>query len=257
MSVVVDPGHGGSDQGAVGLVVEKEKALAIALATRSRLQEYGLKVLMTRSDDSAVSLAERVAVANKAGAKVLLSIHINAGGGTGFESYRYPGSVEGAKLQAAIHKALIPVLADSVTEHGILTATALEAEPVDIPLSLSGDALEAWIRDRGQKEARWYVLANTKMPGVLCECLFVDHPDDAKLLKDPAFLKKLGAAIADGVAAYLGVQFSADYICSAQFAAAIVQARQRGLSNPGLGHDYRQPISEERFWAIIARLMRW
>ncbi|MDQ7790208.1 MAG: N-acetylmuramoyl-L-alanine amidase [Clostridia bacterium] len=256
MSVVVDPGHGGSDPGAVGLVVEKEKALAIALATRNRLQEYGLKVLMTRSDDSAVSLAERVAVANKAGAKVFLSIHINAGGGTGFESYRFPGSVEGAKLQAAIHKALIPVLADSVTEHGILTATALEAEPVDIPLSLSGDTLEAWIRDRGQKEARWYVLANTKMPGVLCECLFVDHPDDAKLLKDPAFLKKLGAAIADGVANYLGGE-KVDYKVDPEFAKAVQQAREKGLSNPGKGHDYTQPLTEQRFWAIIARLMRW
>ena len=98
------------------------------------------------------------------------------------------------------------------------------------------------------------------MPGVLLECLFVDHPEDARLLKDPEFLKKMGAAIADGVAAYLEVMPVAEdkgYKVTPDFAKAVEQAREKGLSNPGKDHDYTQPLSEERFWALMARMWRW
>ena len=116
------------------------------------------------------------------------------------------------------------------------------------------------VSDRGQKAAAFYVLRETRMPAVLLECLFVDHPGDAKLLQDLAFIERLATGIANGIAAYLGVRMPApqpEYICSPQHAETVAMARGKGLSSPGPGHDYTKPISEERFWALMARMMRW
>lgn len=253
MFAVIPAINGGKDPGAVGIVTEKHINLDVAASFKERLLYWGLDTTLTRDGDYTVEVADRCFIANSSKAKVFISIHSNAGGGTGFESYRLPGSVEGEKLQACIHKALTPLLAAFVAESQILTATALEAEPVEIPMTLSDGELEAWIRDRGPKATRWYVLANTKMPGVLVENLFVDHPEDARLLQNPAFLRQLGYVLADGVADYLGVT-SKPYHCSPKLKPVIEWARQVGLSAPAAGHDYTLPISEERFLAILQRL---
>ncbi|EGK13430.1 N-acetylmuramoyl-L-alanine amidase [Desmospora sp. 8437] len=176
--IFLDPGHGGSDAGAVGNgLQEKDVTLKIALETRRiLLEEYeGVTVKMSREKDATVSLTQRTDAANAWNATFYLSIHINAGGGTGFESYRYVqnGSSTTMTAQRNLHVAV---------------------------LSASG-----W-KDRGQKWANFHVLRESKMPAVLTENGFIDTSGDAAKLKETSFLKKLGRAHAEGLAKTFGLK---------------------------------------------------
>lgn len=176
--IFIDPGHGGSDPGATGNgLKEKELTLAIALECRKVLaNEYtGHLIKMSRTTDATVSLTQRTNAANAWGADFFLSIHINAGGGTGFESYRLvqKGSATTMSVQKEVHAAV---------------------------LKASG-----W-KDRGQKWKNLHVLRESKMPAVLTENGFIDTAADAAKLKDPAFIKKLGRAHAEGLAKALGLK---------------------------------------------------
>ena len=94
VKVYIDPGHGGSDPGAVGNGIE-EKNITLQIAIQIRdilLAEYeNVSVQMSRTGDQTVSLDERTNAANNWNADFFLSVHINSGGGSGFESYVYPG----------------------------------------------------------------------------------------------------------------------------------------------------------------------
>ena len=94
VKIFIDPGHGGQDSGATGNGL-REKVLTLEIATRIKnllLSEYdNVTVKMSRTDDSYVTLTERTSSANAWGADYFLSIHINAGGGEGYEDYIYPG----------------------------------------------------------------------------------------------------------------------------------------------------------------------
>src|SRR5690606_33324558 len=93
MNLMLDPGHGGHDPGAVAHGLrEKDLTLDIAQRIRHMLEaEYeGVEVRLTRESDTDVSLSQRARMANQWGADFFLSIHVNAGGGTGWESYRFP-----------------------------------------------------------------------------------------------------------------------------------------------------------------------
>lgn len=177
MKIVLDPGHGGREPGAVaGGVREAEINLSVALAAAAALRgKHGAEVLLTREKDEYLSLQERARRANAWGADLYLSVHANAGGGAGFESYRCPGAPERTReLHAAVHRELACFFA----RHG---------RP-----------------DRGMKERRFYVLRATRMPAVLLECLFVDNPAEAALLARAEFRRELGEALAAAVEAALG-----------------------------------------------------
>lgn len=176
--IFIDPGHGGSDPGAVGNgLKEKDLTLAIALECRKVLaNEYtGHLIKMSRTTDATVSLVQRTNAANAWGADFFLSIHINAGGGTGFESFRYvqKGSSTTMKVQKEVHSAVVKA---------------------------SG------YKDRGQKYKNLHVLRESKMPAILTENGFIDTAADAKKLKDSAFIKKIARAHAEGVAKALGLK---------------------------------------------------
>lgn len=176
--IFIDAGHGGKDPGATGNgLKEKNLTLSIALETRRVLQnEYtGHSIKMSRTADTTLSLKQRTDMANAWGADFFLSIHINAGGGTGFESFRYvqKGSATTMAVQKAVHAAV---------------------------LKASG-----W-KDRGQKWKNLHVLRESKMPAILTENGFIDTAADAKKLKDSALVKKLGRAHAEGLAKALGLK---------------------------------------------------
>jgi len=168
--VVLDPGHGGYDPGAVynGLK-EKDLNLVLALKVAERLE--GVRTLLTRERDIYVSLADRVALSKRAEPALFLSLHANAGGGHGFESFVYSGlgaNDPALKVQQALHGETMA-------------------------------ALGRWnIRDRGMKRAAFYVLKYNPRPAVLIESLFLDNAREAGIWQEPLFVEVLAEGIARG-----------------------------------------------------------
>ncbi|MDV2683993.1 N-acetylmuramoyl-L-alanine amidase [Alkalihalophilus lindianensis] len=169
LKIVIDLGHGGKDPGAVfnGLL-EKNLALSISRNIKETLtQNYDVLVRMTRDSDKFLSLEERAKIANNWGADYFLSVHLNAGGGTGFETYIHPNAKTPTKsLQEAVHNEIISRL----------------------------DCM-----DRGMKRGNFAVLRLTQMPAVLTENLFLDHTRDARQLKDPTVLKAIAQGHVNGL----------------------------------------------------------
>ncbi|MEC1478350.1 N-acetylmuramoyl-L-alanine amidase [Bacillus haynesii] len=171
VKIFIDPGHGGTDSGAsANGLQEKQLTLQIALALRNMLlNEYqNVSVQLSRTSDQTVSLTQRTNAANSWGADYFLSIHINAGGGTGFEDYIYPG-----------------VGAPTTTYRDLMHEEILKV--VDF-------------RDRGKKTANFHVLRETVMPALLTENGFVDNTSDAEKLKSSAFIQSIARGHANGLA---------------------------------------------------------
>jgi N-acetylmuramoyl-L-alanine amidase len=170
MKIMIDPGHGGRDPGAVSNGLQ-EKDINLTISKHIRdilLNEYkNVDIRMTRDSDVFVDLSDRANMANDWGASYFMSIHVNAGGGTGFESYI----------------------------HTTRTSGSVQAQDIIHPVIVN--ALGA--RDRGKKDANFAVLRETSMPAILTENLFIDHPDDAVLLKDSSFLKLIARGHVSGL----------------------------------------------------------
>lgn len=176
--IVIDPGHGGIDSGAVsGIYKEKNMNLAIGLKLRDYLLgNYQVNVVMTRTTDTTVSLSQRAQLANAKNADYYCSVHVNAGGGTGYESHIYNGPVNSftSKAQGTIHQTVIQALKQKYS-----------------------------IVDRGQKRSDFQVLRDTKMPAILLENLFIDNDKDLLLLRNSVFLGDLATATGKGLATAL------------------------------------------------------
>ncbi len=172
--VVLDPGHGGTDPGAVGVggIAEKTVNLAIALYAAKALVGRAQAVL-TRQDDRTVSLKARTDLSNARKAALFVSVHCNAFSdprANGTETYFLRYSRVGRPLATYIHLRLISALGR---------------------------------RDRGVKEAGFWVLRYTLCPAALAEVAFVTNPTEAALLRTPAFQERAGKAIAAGIIDYL------------------------------------------------------
>jgi len=176
--IVLDAGHGGHDPGAVANgLKEKDLTLSIVKHIGRLLSEYeGVEVHYTRTDDRFLELSERAAIANKLKADYFISVHINAGGGTGFESYIYNGNVSQATIacQNVIHAEIMKAIGN--------------------------------VRDRGKKRANYAVLRETKMPAILTENLFIDNKTDAVKLKDAKFIEAVARGHVLGIAKAFGLK---------------------------------------------------
>jgi len=177
MRLMIDPGHGGKDPGAVGNGLQ-EKHLTLSISKRIRdilVVEYvGVEVFMTREDDRYISPGGRAKMANDKKVDFLLSVHINAGGGYGFESLRYTAaSAKSIAYQDVIHPEIVAAIG---------------------------------VHDRGKKTKNVAVLRESKMPALLTENLFIDHPDDAARLKDAAFLDRIARGHVNGLAKAFGLK---------------------------------------------------
>lgn len=180
LTVVIDPGHNysGTDTGAVGNGLrEQDITFYIADKTRELLEEKGFYVLMTREtlednvsiESVSASLLERAELANMADADLFVSIHCNAGGGSGTETYYCTDSPEGEILAEYIHEAVI----DSVG-----------------------------LTDRGIKDAGFAVLRYTDMAAVLLETAFIDNSYDASVLGNKDRQWAFAQGITDGICEY-------------------------------------------------------
>ncbi len=175
--VVIDPGHGGPDPGAIGIggIREKDLVLDMSFEIARALQQQGVIVRLTRSDDSDLDLAPRVAIAERTNADVFVSIHANAvtlsrPDINGVETFAAPGRPRSRRLATLI-------------QNSILSRFNMV--------------------DRGVKIARFYVIRNTSMPSALVETGFVTGADDARNLSSPAWRREMAQAIARGIMQYI------------------------------------------------------
>jgi len=213
--VVLDPGHGGSDPGAIGAAGVREKDVTLAVAQRAAvgLAREGVAVTATREDDRFVSLEERTAIANAAGADLFVSIHCNAAENRtrhGVETYvldttrdqiaQRVAARENATSQAAnaeIGSILASMrMADQAT-HSTRLADLLQRTAL---ASLRGEYKE--IHDGGVHTAGFYVLVGARMPAVLFESSYVSNPRDEQALATPDYQARLADGIINAVKAY-------------------------------------------------------
>ncbi|MGX6445250.1 N-acetylmuramoyl-L-alanine amidase [Neobacillus sp. K501] len=174
-----DPGHGGNDTGAAANGLQEEhltfKIVEYAMAYLDA-HYTGFEQRTTRGYEQTFPLSNRDDVADNWGADVFISVHINAGGGTGFESYIYnKAGTSTVTLQNMIHNEVLAAM-----------------------------RLFGSISDRGKKRADFAVLRETNMDAILTENLFIDSTD-ANYLKNEEFLKAVGGAHARGAASFLGL----------------------------------------------------
>jgi len=174
MKVCIDPGHGGHDSGAVGNSIrESELVLSIGRRVRDLLKPY-LTVIMTRDKDHFVSLSERCRMANDAGVDIYISLHANS--------------------------------AENADAHGVETFTSgSPASEKLAKLMLNAHLTAIPQRNRGVKQASFYVLRHTSMPAVLHEFGFVSNTGEAAILDSADNQEKMARAVADSVLAYFGI----------------------------------------------------
>jgi len=175
--VVIDPGHGGPDPGAIGIggIRETDVVLEVSKIVKNLLSEKGVKVRLTRKNEVDLDLPPRVSIANNTDADIFISIHANASRGkrrdiNGLETFYYRGW-RGRLLAKRIQKQILRVSPGSP--------------------------------DRGVKQGRFYVIKNTKMPAVLVEIGFLTGRLDARRLEKITHRKRLAYAIAKGILEYL------------------------------------------------------
>jgi N-acetylmuramoyl-L-alanine amidase len=191
-TVIVDPGHGGSDEGASGHSL-KEKVITLDLARRlvPKLNALGFTAILTREKDEFVSLPERVAIANAVPSAIFISLHCNFSDNPnahGIEIYRCDSKSDGTNIRVTM-----------------TTGNAEEICDVENRLAQAlGDSVMERLHceSRGLKIANFYVVRNVSFPAVLVECGFLTNTDDAKQLSDESYRERLTQALAAGVAAY-------------------------------------------------------
>lgn len=181
-TLVLDPGHGGSDPGAIGAggLMEKEVTLDLAKRTAKLLQAKGAKVLLTREDDTYVDLYSRPEVANQAKAQLFLSIHINANlnrQANGTSTYFMSNTADRQERLQLEGEALANYLQDSLAK------------------DLDG-------RDIGVLQANYAVLRTSKVPAALVEVVFISNPQEEALLQNDKFKDKVAKSIAQGIEDY-------------------------------------------------------
>ena len=176
-SVVIDPGHGGPDPGAIGIggLRETDVVLEVSKLVEKILSEKGVKVRLTRKNEVDLDLPPRVSFANRSDADIFVSIHANASRGkrrdiNGLETFYYRGW-RGRLLAKGIQKQILRVSPGSP--------------------------------DRGVKQGRYFVIKNTRMPAVLVEIGFLTGRLDARRLEKTSHRKRIAYAIAKGILEYL------------------------------------------------------
>jgi N-acetylmuramoyl-L-alanine amidase len=212
LRIVIDPGHGGFDPGAVGEdgTEEKEVALAIARRAGNILEKRGFEVVMTRDGDEFIPLRRRARMANRRRAEIFVSIHANAAYNQlaeGVETFYYAPAFDFLSQSLAVLENAVLQLeagkekddedgngAEEGIPERILTSVRL-AQKIQNRLV---DATEG--PDRGVKSAEFYVLRYTRMPSILVETGFLSNELENGLLGEAAYRDRVAEAIALGIA---------------------------------------------------------
>jgi len=196
-TVVLDAGHGGFDQGAQSILGnEKDFALDVVQRTRDLLLRAGFNVRLTRSGDVFIPLEDRAAFANRQSNSVFVSVHFNAGareGAGGLETYSLaPRGVPSTNSLNLTLSDLQPCIGNLRDPENIALATAMHAA---LMTRVGGS-------DRGIKRARFIVLRDCGIPGVLIEGGFLTNPQDRIRIATPIYRQLLAQAILQGILSY-------------------------------------------------------
>ncbi|MFA5853013.1 MAG: N-acetylmuramoyl-L-alanine amidase [Spirochaetales bacterium] len=217
-TILIDPGHGGKDTGAIGDVggmrlLEKDLTLEVSKRVVELLKSSypDRNILITREGDSYPTLDERVAMANSATLKndqavIYVSIHANASfnkNAKGFEVWylnpEYRRNVVDATTMKEKGTDIAPIL-NAMLEEEFTTESIILARQVYDRL---GAAVGAQSPGRGIRPEEWFVVRNAKMPSILIEMGFITNPEEGSLLSGSGYLRKIGDAIYNGIVDFI------------------------------------------------------
>jgi N-acetylmuramoyl-L-alanine amidase len=213
--IVIDPGHGGHDPGAIGKgVTEAELVLDVALRLEKLLQKVpGIEVILTRRTDEFIQLPERTAFANREGADLFLSIHANASVNVqarGIETYflnfanNQSAAAVAARENAASTQAMggLPDFVKAIALNNKLDESRDFALHVQRAMVERQKTANKTLKDLGVKQAPFVVLIGANMPSALAEMGFVTNAQEAKLLKGNAYRQRIAESLLNAIRKY-------------------------------------------------------
>lgn len=214
--IVLDPGHGGKDPGALGVrgIAEKDVVLSIARKLAKKVKaEMGVEVVLTRRDDSFIPLEDRTAIANAEDADLFISLHVNASPNAearGIETYYLDNTTDEASIRLAAREngtsrksisdlqfILSDLTQNSKLEDSVSLAHRLHSSMVAYIGQKYGD-----VKDLGVKKALFYVLVGARMPSVLVEMFFITNQKEGRALARQAYQDSMVEALLDGIKKY-------------------------------------------------------
>lgn len=215
--IVIDPGHGGKEQGAVGPtgIKEKDICLAIAKELEKLINESGLRAILTRSRDCNISLEERTAIANRYQADLFISIHANASprpSTRGIETYflSLEASDDEARMVAVLENKAFGFEGKAIEELGDLEFILWDMAQTEYleESSQLAELIQVYLvqflnsEDRGVKQAPFYVLMGVAMPAVLVEVGFISNPLEGERLSSGYIQEKTARALLKGILSF-------------------------------------------------------
>ncbi|MBF0336208.1 MAG: N-acetylmuramoyl-L-alanine amidase [Nitrospirae bacterium] len=234
--IVIDPGHGGHDPGAIGKTGMKEKHIVLDVALRlAKLlrDKYHYEVFLTRNKDVFISLEERTAIANSKAADLFVSVHANANNTPsikGIETYflNFTDDKEALRVAARENAISITKMKQVQSELGVILASLARESKRDESLRLSHFIQKSMVShlndkfggvvDNGVRQALFYVLVGASMPSALVEISYLTNAQEEKLLKTNAYKEELAASIARGIGQYVSTLPDAPEYASASAA---------------------------------------
>jgi N-acetylmuramoyl-L-alanine amidase len=214
-TLVIDPGHGGRDPGAIGVggLREKDITLRLAKALREKAEAKGFRVVVTREGDRTIDLEERTAMAEAAGGDVFISLHTNAaprGAAHGVETYYLDANHERHSIDVAarengiepsqvnaLQRTLARLRVSETSVHSRRLAALVQDQIV-----VGVDGRYGDVHDLGVKKGPFYVLFLSNMPAVLVEVGFITNRKEARLLRDGDYLEELAEQITAALVRY-------------------------------------------------------
>jgi len=220
LKLIIDPGHGGEDPGAIGPTGLREKDIVLDVGLRLRdlaAEKLGMEAVMTRADDRFVPLKERAAIANRAKGDLFVSIHANAslhGRCDGFETFYLSQEASDNEAREAV-----------IRENSSLQLEAVEKRQADLIKSILWDMVQTEyidessllasliqeelarvqrVTNRGVKTAPFYVLMGAAMPAVLVEVAFISHPEGERRLGEVGYRQLISEALTQAIGQFQG-----------------------------------------------------
>jgi N-acetylmuramoyl-L-alanine amidase len=216
--VVIDPGHGGKDPGAIGPSGLQEKDVVLDIATRLRVlmqQEGQWQVTMTRDADLFIPLQERTSMANAKGADLFVSIHANAAERSdlhGIETYFLDFTTDERSIQTAARENATSL--HEVSDLQVILRDLLTTSKRNESSLLAGSVQRALVevsdggkngRDLGVKHAPFVVLIGAEMPSILIEVGFISNPTEERKVANPKQREQMARAMLAGIKEYLAI----------------------------------------------------